>query len=67
LGKSYRVESADLDRFIREQKAVRRSLLWQHRFDRAMEVSQRAFRDYLVAQGYNPETLSDEEVERLLR
>jgi len=66
LGKTYRIERTDFDRFLRQRKTVRRSRSWQRRFDMAMEKSQRAFRDYLINQGYDPEALSDEEAERIL-
>jgi len=66
LGKTYRIERTDFDRFLHQRKTVKRSRAWQRRFDIAMEKSQRAFRDYLISQGYDPETLSDEEAERIL-
>jgi len=66
LGKTYRIERTDFDRFLRQRKTVRRSQSWQRRFDTAMGKSQRAFRDYLVNQGYDPEALSDEEAEKIL-
>ncbi len=66
LGKTYRIEQADFERFLRRRKTVRRPLSWQRRFDSAMDRSQRAFRDYLISQGYDPDTVSDEEVERIL-
>jgi len=67
LGRTYRIEQADLERFLYEHKTVRRSRLWQKRFDRVMAQSQAAFRRYLAAQGLDPEQLSDEEAERLLQ
>ena len=66
LGKTYRIERTDFDHFLRQRKTVRTSRSWQRRFDTAMEKSQRAFRDYLVNQGYDPEALSDEEAEKIL-
>jgi len=66
LGRTYRIERADFDRFLHQRKTVRRSRSWQRRFDMAMEKSQRAFRNYLVNKGYDPEALSDEEAERIL-
>jgi excisionase family DNA binding protein len=66
LGKTYRIEQADFERFLRRRKTVRRPPSWQRRFDSAMDRSQRAFRDFLISQGYDPDTLSDKEVERIL-
>ena len=66
LGKTYRVEQADLERFLRRHKTVRRPLSWERRFDLAMDKSQRTFREYLIREGYDPDTLSDEEAERML-
>ncbi|GEM_PF-1955935 len=67
LGRSYRIEAVDLDRFLHERKTVRRSTLWQERFDRMMAASQQAFQEYLITQGHDPDGYSDEEARRLLQ
>jgi excisionase family DNA binding protein len=66
LGKTYRIEQTDLERFLRRHKTVKRPLSWQRRFDSAMDKSQRAFREYLIDQGYDPDTLTDEDAESIL-
>ena len=66
LGKTYRIEQADFERFVRRRKTVSRPPSWQRRFDSAMDRSQKAFRDHLVRRGRDPDTLSDEEAERIL-
>jgi excisionase family DNA binding protein len=66
LGKTYRIEQADFERFLRRRKTVKRPLSWQRHFDSAMDRSHRAFRDYLISQGHDPDTLSDKEAERIL-
>jgi len=66
LGKTYRIEQADFERFLRRRKTVKRPPSWQQRFDSAMQRSQRAFRDHLISQGYDPEALGDEEAESIL-
>ena len=67
LGRVYRVQPDDLQRFLVERKTVRRSRVWQERFDRAMENSQGAFRRHLEAQGMQPGAMTDNEAERVLR
>ncbi len=67
LGRVYRVDPGDLRRFLLERKTVRRSRMWQERFDHALSESQEAFRRHLEAQGLHPGTLTDDEAERVLR
>lgn len=67
LGRVYRIQPDDLQRFLLERKTVRRSRIWQERFDRALADSQGAFRRYLESQGLQPDAMTDDEAERVLR
>lgn len=67
LGRMYRVQADDLQRFLLEHKTVRRSRAWRERFDAAMARSQAAFRSYLEAGGMPVGQVNDEEAERMLR
>ena len=67
LGRVYRVQPDDLDRFLLERKTVRRTRIWQERFDRALADSQGAFRRYMEARGMQPGAMTDDEAERVLR
>lgn len=67
LGRVYRVQPEDLQRFLLERKTVRRSRIWQERLDRALAESQAAFRRYLEAQGLRPDAMTEQEAERALR
>lgn len=40
---------------------------WNERFDKALEHSREQFRQWLRERGYDPEKLSEEEVERIVR
>ena len=67
LGRVYRVQQDDLQRFMLEHKTVRRGRAWQERFDLAMSRAQDAFRAHLQAQGAEPGKLTDEQAEQVLR
>ncbi len=66
LGKTYRIEPGDFERFLRRRRTVPRPASWQQRFDAAVGESQQAFRDYLARQGHDPDALSDEAAEQIL-
>ena len=66
LGRVYRVQPDDLQRFLLERKTARRSRVWQGRFDRALGQSQAALRRYLEAQGMQPGEMTDEQAEQVL-
>lgn len=67
LGRVYRVQPEDLQRFLLERKTIRRSRIWQERLDRALAESQAAFRRYLESQGLHPDAMTEREAERILR
>jgi len=41
--------------------------LWNERFDTALKRSQSVFREWLLKRGHDPDKLTEEEIERIIR